>query len=199
MKLTIIRDLSRKEQFAVDAKKCALDYWNAKPVIDPIRISRTKELMEAHVPTMGRVIDIGAGTRPFVCDVALDIAAEVLEGCEETLFPYLDVSDGAFSSAICTDVLAELPQSLHRLALSELARILEPGGYLVCSTPLDRKTYDARECFKKLICTEFDLVAERMTYAPLLFSERIGQIIRGDGGASHIILIGRKSKLEYTL
>ncbi len=196
MRLRVIKELSKREQFAVDAKQQALDYWNSQPIIDKVRIARTKELIGKHIPPYGRVIDIGAGSRPFDCDVALDVAAEVLKGCQEALLPYLDSADGTFFCAICTDVLAELPQFVHRLALSELSRILQPGGYLVCSTQLDQKTYDAKECFEKLICTEFDLIAERVSYAPLFFSETIGRIIRGDGGASHVILIAKKRALH---
>ncbi|MCH9609882.1 MAG: hypothetical protein S4CHLAM45_13920 [Chlamydiales bacterium] len=180
MKLPVYRELSKKEQCIQDLKKKALAYWKSNPKDDLKRIEKTKKMMARHLPKLKRVIDIGAGRRLFQCDVAIDIAADVLDGCQFGVLPYLNFPDHSFEGVILTDVLAELPEHLFRLALSEVARILEPEGHLICSTSLEKRSYDAKERFLKLIQTEFDLVVVEKSRTLFFFSER------------HVVLIGRK-------
>ena len=196
MKLPIYKELSKKEQFTQEIKRKSLEYWSSDPVLDKERIATTQTLMDQVLPPLENVLDIGAGRVPFKCSIAVDCAASVLEGCEEGGLPYLQYPDGAFDGVICTDVIAELPQSLHRLALSEMARLLSKGGFLVCSTPLDRKTYDAKECFLDLMATEFRVIAQKISYKPLFFSKKLGEMLLGEGAAEHIIVIGEKAEIR---
>lgn len=83
----------------------------------------------------------------------------------QEVLPYLSrFEDNFFDLVICTDVIAELPSSIHRLALSELARIMDPKGYLVFSTPLDIKSEDALENLLSLVETEFEIQEICLSY-----------------------------------
>lgn len=196
MKLPIYKEPSKKEAFITQSRAKALEYWSLDPKVDQMRIATTQAVMDEVLPPLEKVIDIGAGKVPFKCSVAIDIAASVLDGCTEGILPYLRYPDETFEGVICTDVIAELPTSLHRLALSEIARLLVRDGYFICSTPLDRKSYDAKECFLNLISTEFCILVQKISYAPLFFSRRLGEMILGDGGAEHIIIIGTKAPIR---
>jgi 2-polyprenyl-3-methyl-5-hydroxy-6-metoxy-1,4-benzoquinol methylase len=90
----------------------------------------------------GDCLDIGAGRSPY---------ASLLEAATESVF-VVDIEDrsgrvdriadiqdmaqigsGSFDSAICTQVLEHVPDP--RRAVTELARVLRPGGHLVVSVP----------------------------------------------------------------
>lgn len=101
----------------------------------------------------------GVGITTTVVDAAShpleelkDHVSAIYKGC----LPYLNqLDDEKFDLLICTEVIALLPSSLHRLAVSELARLISRRGEALISTPLDLYSEDALERFITLIETEF--------------------------------------------
>ncbi len=193
-RLQLHKELSKKQQFELTQKEQWKSYWQNPPEPDLKRIERTWQLVEKNIPTDLKTLDIGAGDRlltdRFPNVTAVDIAP--LKNCQYGLFPYLDYPDGSFQCLILADLIAELPQALHRLALSEAARLLEPKGYLICSTPLDRKSEGAVAQFCQLINTEFEIMASHKSYP---YFERLSKLFFGDEACSHIIIISHKRSI----
>lgn len=93
------------------------------------------------LPPATRVLDAGCGEGVLVEDYASRLAivgvdanyasAHVQPG-SLTALPYPNAS---FDRALCLDVLEHLPFAEQSLALSELFRVLRPGGELLVSVP----------------------------------------------------------------
>ncbi len=101
-----------------------------------------------------RVLDIGCGFGWFEL-VALDRGAQAVTGIEPTAddlataIQHLDgrvdlqvasaldlpFSDAAFDTVVCWEVLEHLPAGSEPQTVSEIARVLAPGGALYLSTP----------------------------------------------------------------
>ena len=106
-----------------------------------------------------KVLDIGCGSGRHTCSAAMlenvfsvgaDLSPEDVAMADERLRenePYikgrygtlsaditnLPFADGAFDLVICSEVLEHIPE--HHSALTELVRVLKPGGNLVVSVP----------------------------------------------------------------
>lgn len=116
-----------------------------------------------------RVLDIGSGSVSIVdwltkqagsltvVDVSKNALGRYPEEVEteSACFPFLPFPDQSFDLVICHGLIAGLPAIYHRLALSELARLVPPHGQLVCTTRLDPKTRDPERHFCQLVSTEF--------------------------------------------
>ena len=93
------------------------------------------------LPASARVLDAGCGEGVLVEEYAGRLAIEGIDASYSsnrvrrgslTALPY---ADGSFDRALCLDVLEHLPFAEQPLALSELHRILKPGGELLVSVP----------------------------------------------------------------
>lgn len=140
------------------------------------RIARTWKLIEPSFPLQGKkVAYLGCGTAPFlqqlldqgaIVDV-VDVAETPLEKIRQKqlkevatyqdYLPFTTLHDGIYSLVLSTEVIAYLRQDKYRLFVSELARLVDPQGHMVCSTPLDIYSVDALQRFANLIATEFEV------------------------------------------
>lgn len=125
------------------------------------RITWIQRALE-EVPAGHRVLDAGAGERQFrrFCGhleyVSQDFAqydpALVPGGLHPTSWNIEDLDivsditaipepDGSFDAVLCTEVLEHVPYPAR--ALTELARLLRPGGLLICTAPFCSLTHFA--------------------------------------------------------
>jgi len=123
-------------------------WWNAG-----MRDVASRVLELAHLPTRGRLLDLGCGSgqtmawlaqsRPQWSMVGLDVAPEGLVAARQAGFRALarasalelPISPASFDLVITLDMLQHLPlDGGDRRALAEIARILKPGGYLFLRT-----------------------------------------------------------------
>ncbi len=65
------------------------------------------------------------------------------------------------------ELIAELPVEYYRLFFAELARIIKPDGYLLCSSSIDIYTEGGVERLINLAQTEFDIVEVKKSYHAL--------------------------------
>jgi 2-polyprenyl-3-methyl-5-hydroxy-6-metoxy-1,4-benzoquinol methylase len=148
------------------------------------RIARTMDLLHSSAKIAdSAAVDIGCGNgaiarllRDEKARVStIDIAANALKKMEELgdnsgiamrcdALPDTTLPDGYFDLVICTDVLSYLPESLYRLSLSELARVVKSSGSVICSVQLDASTIDPWRCFAQLLSTEFIIEKHRFSY-----------------------------------
>jgi SAM-dependent methyltransferase len=93
------------------------------------------------LPSTTRVLDAGCGEGVLIDEYAGRLAIEGLDANYTSpdirhgsvcALPY---PDAAFDRALCLDVLEHLPFDQQSLALSELYRVLKPGGELLVSVP----------------------------------------------------------------
>jgi SAM-dependent methyltransferase len=93
------------------------------------------------LPSTTRILDAGCGEGVLVDEYAGRLAIEGLDANYSSpdirtgsvcALPY---ADAAFDRALCLDVLEHLPFDQQSLALSELYRVLKPGGELLVSIP----------------------------------------------------------------
>jgi ubiquinone/menaquinone biosynthesis C-methylase UbiE len=190
--LPILEQRQKSERQLYEERMQAL--WEEAPLekFDPqssakgkLRIADTLELLKHHVQIKGsRILDLGCGTGLFATLLAqqggeltvADVSEKALKycthpnlTCHRVCVPYLPFPDAHFDGLVFTDVIAEIEPALYRLTLSELSRLLKRKGWLVCSTPLDLYSQDAREKFIQLIETEFEIIASKKRYHRLHF------------------------------
>lgn len=146
--------------------------------IDRERIARTLALMKRHCKVQDKVIaDLGCGYGVLskalheespLCISALDIAANALKMLQKSLvggnfnkikivrdaLPDSKLPDSFYDIVLCCDVIAYLHPKQYRLLFSELARVVKPDGYIVCSTLIDYKTEGPWRKFSDLVDTE---------------------------------------------
>lgn len=165
--------------------------WKKNPSqFDPLcdcmgreRIARTRELLAGHLRTeSAKAVDLGCG-RGDVSRIlkelgfkvtAVDISKNGLEifrekGSEgilliQDLVPHTKLDDGIFGLVVSTDLIGYLPKREHRLYFSELARLCEKDGLILCSTPIDYNSEDALDIFKELAETELEILAWKLSY-----------------------------------
>jgi SAM-dependent methyltransferase len=100
----------------------------------------------AAIPAGSRVIDVGAGVGQYRalfehCDYrAHDFGLEPATTGQYTALDYqsditaIPVPDDSFDVVLCTEVLEHVPEPIA--ALTEMVRILRPGGSLLITAPL---------------------------------------------------------------
>ena len=88
------------------------------------------------------VIDIGCGEQPFrrVIEAYRGryLGVDVSQNSRRTVsllagLSGLPFADGCADVILCTEVLEHVPDA--RVAISEMARVLRPGGRIICTTP----------------------------------------------------------------
>jgi SAM-dependent methyltransferase len=100
----------------------------------------------------GTVLDVGAGRAPWrdLVPYAERYIAFDVTPLNEVQFvgsvTDLPVRDGAVELAFCTEVLEHVDDTAA--ALSELNRVLQPGGYLVLTTPLMWGVHDRIDYYR---------------------------------------------------
>lgn len=138
------------------------------------RITRTLSLLEKYLTLAGKQIaDLGCGDGTLAILMAqkgafvhaIDIAHNALKKVKEKnqeqvtsdqdYIPKTKLQEDFYNAAISTDVIAYLPHDLFRLYVSELSRIINSEGYVLCSTPIDINSEDALQRFADLAETEF--------------------------------------------
>jgi SAM-dependent methyltransferase len=95
-----------------------------------------------HVPSSGRILDIGSGTAPVSPDLSRTFIADLSEEamrhvkCESkavTSITAMSFDSATFDCILCSEVLEHVPEDDK--AVSELRRVLKPGGVLVITVP----------------------------------------------------------------
>ena len=141
-----------------------------------------------------RYVDIGCGSglwnqvdgEFWALDVVpKELGVKFVQEC----FPYTSLPDDYFDVVYCIDLIAELPENLYRLALSELARIMKREGKLVVSSEMDTKTNEACRYFRSLVRTEFVIEKEEASYLPFR------KLLFGDAACTHLTLVASKKSL----
>jgi 2-polyprenyl-3-methyl-5-hydroxy-6-metoxy-1,4-benzoquinol methylase len=151
------------------------------------RLERTWQLLTKHValtdqPAVG---DIGCAAGIFSRRLrdagaqveAVDIAENALKKFKEVdaeriqlkqeAMPETHLSDQGYKVIICTELIAELPREDYRLFFAELSRLIQPDGYLVCSSPIDIDSVGGVERLIELAQSEFDIIEEVASYHAL--------------------------------
>ncbi len=131
-----------------------------------------------HVPAVGRILDIGSGTAPVSPDLKRTVVADLSEEamrnvvCESkavTSITAMTFDTASFDCVLCSEVLEHVWNDLK--ALSELRRVLKPGGILVLTVPFQKhywaeddefvehvRRYDPGELEKKLSDSGFSKI-----------------------------------------
>lgn len=155
-----------------------------RTAIDRERIRRTLALLAQHSdPKSLRIADLGCGVGKIALAlgekgaqvIAVDAMNSLLQQCvpqiicKQAYIPYLPFTDESFDGIVFTDVIASIESHLHRLTLSELARLADRDGWLLISTPLDLYSLDADVLFLQLVETEFEVIDTVSSYHRLHF------------------------------
>ncbi len=123
-----------------------------------------------HVPASGRILDIGSGTAPVSPDLTRTVVADVSEEAMKnvavaskvvTSITAMSFDAASFDCILCSEVLEHIPDD--EKAVSELRRVLKPGGLLIATVPFQKRywaeddeyvghlrRYDAGELEQKL-------------------------------------------------
>jgi len=129
-----------------------------------------------HVPDTGTILDIGAGTAPVSPDLKRTVLADISEEAmknvqcvskEVTSITGMSFASASFDCVLCSEVLEHVPDDAK--AVSELRRVLKPGGVLIATVPGQKRSwaedeeyvghvrrYDAGELEQKLRTAGFN-------------------------------------------
>ncbi|MFI5343065.1 MAG: class I SAM-dependent methyltransferase [Chlamydiales bacterium] len=150
------------------------------------RLDRTWTLIEQYVDLNGKhVVDLGSGAGTFsrrmrdagamveAVDIAHNALKHLLEfdshhiHTRQDAMPETGLPDENYELVAAMELIAELPPDDYRLFFAELARIIKPDGYLVCSSPIDIYTEGGVEKLLNLAQTEFEIGAIKKSYHAL--------------------------------
>ena len=128
-------------------------------------VSLARQRLRSHIATAiarfvrGPTMDCGAGRSPYT-DLLTEQASHVTVVDIEDRSGRVDViadiqdmpqlSDAAFSSVLCTQVLEHVPSP--RRAISEMSRVLAPGGHLILSVPHLSAIHEAPHDYYRYTC-----------------------------------------------
>jgi 2-polyprenyl-3-methyl-5-hydroxy-6-metoxy-1,4-benzoquinol methylase len=79
-------------------------------------------------------------------------------------FPFTRLRSHSYEAVYLLELIADIEPSLHRIGVSELARICHKQGYVILSTALNRKSPDALDHLLRILQTEFDIVDLHLRY-----------------------------------
>lgn len=150
------------------------------------RLERTWIVIEQYIDLNGKqVVDLGCGAGTFSRRMrdagaiveAVDIAQNALKHFQESdshnihtrqdAMPETRLSDESYDLVAAMELIAELPTDDYRLFFAELARIIKPDGYLICSSPIDIYTEGGVEKLINLAQTEFEIGVMKKSYHAL--------------------------------
>lgn len=152
------------------------------------RLDRTWDLLTQHESLQRkRIVDLGCGAGVFSRRMrdaggmieAVDIAENALKyftdydrqniRTHQDCMPDTKLPDEHYDIVAAMELIAELPSEDYRLFFAELARIIKPGGLLVCSSSIDIYTEGGTERLINLAQTEFDIGQIKKSYHALFF------------------------------
>lgn len=99
-----------------------------------------------HVPHSGSILDIGSGTAPVSPDLmrttVADVSEEAVKNIEcaskvVTSITGMSFVDDCFDCILCSEVLEHISDDAK--AISELRRVLKPGGVMVVTVPFQKR------------------------------------------------------------
>lgn len=152
------------------------------------RISRTWHLIASLGSTAGKsIVDLGCGgavlakklaaAAEYASLEAVDISKNALKIAQagsdgkikfrQDYLPHTSLEDNHYDLVISTELIGYIPAAEHRLYMSELARLVKPNGFVLCSTALDINTEDAVQVFGALAETEFNIEKWKFSYHAL--------------------------------
>jgi len=150
------------------------------------RLARSLALLSSHVDLRNKKItDIGCGSGVFTrllrdkgAEIdAVDIATNALKKfadfdqthiqTKQATMPDTRLSDDYYDVVVSLDLIAELPPQEYRLFFAELARVIKPDGYLLCSSSIDINSEDGVEKLLHLTQTEFEITTIKKSYHAL--------------------------------
>ncbi|CUI17084.1 Conserved hypothetical membrane protein [Candidatus Protochlamydia naegleriophila] len=150
------------------------------------RLERTWTLLNSHTELANKkVADIGCGAGVFsrlMRDAganleAIDIAENALKQlrkhdmhrieAKQSGMPATTLPDHNYDVVVCTEIIAELHREDYRLFFAELARLVHPDGYVICSSPIDIHTDGGVHRLIELAQTEFDIIDSQTSYHAL--------------------------------
>lgn len=171
---------SQKEIWARKAEEQLEHLWQTRPqkfandtARNRLRLDTAFSLIAEH--GYRQVADIGCGAGELARRLAAhearshitcsDIARTPLQSlagerihAQQEHFPFTKLPDSSFDTVLCLDVLAYIEPIWHRLAMSELARLVTADGWVHISSPLDLHARDALPLLLKQVTTEFVVV-----------------------------------------
>lgn len=188
--LSTPKPISPQKKRLIKLEKKWEDLWQNNPekqnpnrsAREKQRIERTWSLIErlSLDPSNTTVLDLGCGFGEIgkrlenlgfnvtFSDISISAKKNVSDlPFTQASLPNTSFPNESFDLVICTDVIAELDSKDHRIAFSELARILRPDGTLILSTPIDIYSVDALEKFLWLTQTEFHIHEQRESHHAL--------------------------------
>jgi 2-polyprenyl-3-methyl-5-hydroxy-6-metoxy-1,4-benzoquinol methylase len=140
------------------------------------RLDRTLDLIKETISPSGKqVVDLGCGSgfmSRMLRDAggtvdAVDVSQIALKhlkehDCEKITpindyIPDSKLADSHYDIVVATELIADLDTNQYRIFFSELVRIVDSEGYVVCSTPIDIQSEDALQQFAGLATTEIDI------------------------------------------
>lgn len=179
--------LSKLESYRIEAQAKNDRYYHghSEPEFSSLHHSRDlllPQLIESCLKKPSSLLDVGAGLCPYYPllkghEVSLlDISKKAMMISEERWKPhrsYVKALPGCnleepFDLVLCLDLIPELPQALHRLALSDLSEFTKKEGWLIISTRLNPNSYDALEHFLSLVNSEYQIKKVFTAYQQLL-------------------------------
>lgn len=150
------------------------------------RLERTWNLLTKHAAIAHQsALDIGCGSGVFSRRLrdagakveGVDISENALKKFKETdalniklkqdAMPNTQLPDHGYHVVVCTELIAELPKEDYRLFFAELARVIQPAGYLVCSSSIDIDSEGGVEKLMELAQSEFDIIDQTPSYHAL--------------------------------
>lgn len=160
---------------------------SSKEEFDPTRNALERERVERELSLISNainlknanILDIGCGVgsvaerldKMGAQVVAIDIASQAVRfvnskslHAKHEALPIVDLPDDSFDGVLCLNVIAELESQDHRLSMAEMCRMMKREGYVVVSSDLDMDTMGAKDLLEELFCTEFKVIASRMSY-----------------------------------
>lgn len=183
----------------------------SNPIIDYEQRVRSATVLRLLAAGPGeRILDIGCGNGrdvlPMIAQGASVVGVDVSEGMVAEALrvlsasgienvslqvgdaTQLDFADGEFDKILCSEVIEHIPDASK--ALSEMRRVLKPGGKLVLSTPNPRSFYGFERyvVWEKLLRRKwnhpFDNWRRMDELAALV--EREGFLVSGKTGACYV-------------
>jgi 2-polyprenyl-3-methyl-5-hydroxy-6-metoxy-1,4-benzoquinol methylase len=150
------------------------------------RLERTWNLLTYHTQLeKKKIVDLGCGSGVFSRRMrdgggiieAVDIAENALKyfrvddehsiQTHRDAMPETNLPDENYDIVSAMDLIAELPVEDYRLFFAELARIIKPSGWLLCSSPIDIYTEGGVDKLINLAQTEFDIEEVKKSYHAL--------------------------------